>query len=73
MREAFLPLRDKIEMRYTMEDEKFNSLILLRTQNDITIEIDYNDIIDDYGMIKARKKPLLCKNDDTVTTKNKDV
>ncbi|GFW75169.1 hypothetical protein TNCV_448741 [Trichonephila clavipes] len=53
--------RVKTEMRFTMETEKFNSLILLCTQNDITIEIDCNDVINNFTMTKARRNPLLYK------------
>ncbi|GFS65344.1 dimer_Tnp_hAT domain-containing protein [Trichonephila clavipes] len=49
--------RIKTDMRTTMEKENLNSLMLLRTQNDITMETDYNDIINDFAMLKARRKP----------------
>ncbi|GFV68042.1 dimer_Tnp_hAT domain-containing protein [Trichonephila clavipes] len=48
--------RIKTEMKTTMENEKLNSLMLLCTQNDITMEIDYNNIINDFAMMKARRK-----------------
>ncbi|GFV74905.1 hypothetical protein TNCV_1041431 [Trichonephila clavipes] len=42
-----------------MEKEKLNSSMFMCTQNDITMEIDYNDVINDFAMIKALRKPLL--------------
>ncbi|GFV89450.1 hypothetical protein TNCV_4152661 [Trichonephila clavipes] len=50
---------EKTERRTTMEKEMFNSLMLLRTQNDFTIDIDYNDVFYDFDMLKAQKKHLL--------------
>ncbi|GFW49905.1 hypothetical protein TNCV_1885681 [Trichonephila clavipes] len=46
-------------MSYTTENEQLNNLMLLCTQNDITIEIDYNDVINDFARIKAGRKLLL--------------
>ncbi|GFU53979.1 hypothetical protein TNCV_5057021 [Trichonephila clavipes] len=40
--------------KYAMENEKLYSLILMCTQNDITMEIDFN-IINDFAMIKGSK------------------
>ncbi|GFX82985.1 hypothetical protein TNCV_4938551 [Trichonephila clavipes] len=40
-------------MRYSITSEKLNSLMLLYAQNDITIEIDYNDVINNFAMPKA--------------------
>ncbi|GFX89987.1 hypothetical protein TNCV_886851 [Trichonephila clavipes] len=57
----------------TMGKEKLDSWLLLCTQNEITIQIDYNDVINDFAMIKARRKPLLYKCNDSDSTKNKDV
>uniref|UniRef100_A0A8D8Q8V9 HAT C-terminal dimerisation domain-containing protein n=1 Tax=Cacopsylla melanoneura TaxID=428564 RepID=A0A8D8Q8V9_9HEMI len=51
--------RVKTDTRTTMQNEKLNSLMLLCTQNDITLALDYDDVINDFAMIKARKKPLL--------------
>ncbi|GFX78611.1 dimer_Tnp_hAT domain-containing protein [Trichonephila clavipes] len=63
----------KTEMRSTIKNEKFNGLMLLCTENDITMEIDYNDVINDFAMIKARKKPLLYVYNVSNSTKNKDI
>ncbi|GFX78213.1 hypothetical protein TNCV_5135601 [Trichonephila clavipes] len=63
--------RVKTEMRSTMENEKLNSLMLLCTQNDITMEIDYNDVVNDFAMIKSRGRPLLYKYYGRDTIKNK--
>ncbi|GFY10350.1 hypothetical protein TNCV_2630271 [Trichonephila clavipes] len=41
-----------------MKNEKLNSLMMLRAQNDITMEIDYDPVIKDFAMIKARRKLL---------------
>ena len=72
---AFLPLTEylKTNMRSTMENEKLNSLMLICTQNYITMEIEYNDVIKDFAMIKARRKPLLYNYNDSDSTKNKDI
>lgn len=51
--------RIKSEIRSTMDNKKLNSLMLLCTQSDITMKIDYGDIIDDFARVKARKKPML--------------
>ena len=56
-----------------MENEKLNSLMLLCTQNDITMKIDYNDVINDFAMIKAQRKPLLYIYNDSDSTRNKGV
>ncbi|GFY09193.1 hypothetical protein TNCV_4663831 [Trichonephila clavipes] len=42
--------RVNTEMRSTVENENLNSLMLLRAQNDIAIEIDYNDVINDFAI-----------------------
>ncbi|GFV48172.1 hypothetical protein TNCV_3554511 [Trichonephila clavipes] len=34
-------------MRSTMENEKLNGSMLQYTQNDIAVEIDYNEVIND--------------------------
>ncbi|GFX75519.1 hypothetical protein TNCV_4714261 [Trichonephila clavipes] len=60
-------------MRSTVEKGKLKGLMLLCTQNDITMEIDYNDVIDDFAMMKARRKPLLYKYNDSDSKKNKEV
>ncbi|GFS50382.1 hypothetical protein TNCV_1638731 [Trichonephila clavipes] len=74
MREAFMPLRElKTEMRSTMEKEMLNSLMLLCTQNDITMDIDNTDVINDFAKIKTRSKPLLYKYSDRDSTTYKDV
>ncbi|GFU03432.1 uncharacterized protein TNCV_11991 [Trichonephila clavipes] len=71
MRKAFLPLkRVKTELRSTMEKEKLNNLMLLCTQIDKTMETDNNDVINDFAMIKARRKPLLYKYNDSNSTRN---
>ncbi|GFX01148.1 hypothetical protein TNCV_4581141 [Trichonephila clavipes] len=44
-----------------MENKKFNSLMLLCTQNDIATETYYNDVIKNFAMTKARRKPSLCR------------
>ncbi|GFX04604.1 hypothetical protein TNCV_901321 [Trichonephila clavipes] len=69
-RSTFVLKRVKTGMRYIMESEKLNSLMSLCSQNDIAIEIDYNDVINDFAMIKARRKSLLYTYNDS--TKNKD-
>ncbi|GFT46953.1 hypothetical protein TNCV_3746391 [Trichonephila clavipes] len=46
------------EMLSTMEKEMLNSLMLLYPENCITMGIDYNDVINDFVMIKAQKKHL---------------
>ena len=51
--------RIKSEIRSTMDNKKLKSLMLLCTQSDITMKIDYGDIIDDFARVKARKKPML--------------
>ncbi|GFT73336.1 hypothetical protein TNCV_4009521 [Trichonephila clavipes] len=51
--------RVKTEMRSTMENKRLNSLMLLCTQNDTSMEFDYKEVINDFALIKARKKPLL--------------
>ncbi|GFU80015.1 transposable element Tcb2 transposase [Trichonephila clavipes] len=65
--------RVEIERRSTMEKEMLISLMLLCTQNDITMDIDYYDVIKDFATIKTRRKPLLHKPNDSNSTKNKDV
>ncbi|GFX81284.1 uncharacterized protein TNCV_1829211 [Trichonephila clavipes] len=45
--------------------------MLLWSQNNITVEIDYSDDINDFAMIKARRKPLLYQYNDRDSTKNK--
>ncbi|GFV97489.1 hypothetical protein TNCV_2039971 [Trichonephila clavipes] len=54
--------RVKTEMRCSMENEKRSSLMLLCIQNDITMEIDYKDVVNDFVMIKTRRKVLCCTN-----------
>ncbi|GFX80791.1 hypothetical protein TNCV_4695021 [Trichonephila clavipes] len=61
MREAFLLLRVATEMRPTMEKEK----ITVRCP-----QIDYIDVLNDFAMTKARRKPMLSKYKDS--TKNED-
>lgn len=56
----------------TMENDKLNSFMLLCTQNDMTMDIDYNDVINDFAMIEGRRKPLLNKYNDSDSIKNKD-
>ncbi|GFY20502.1 hypothetical protein TNCV_211341 [Trichonephila clavipes] len=58
-----------------MEKEKLNSWMLLCTLNDIEVEIDYNDIINNFAMTKARRKSLLYMYYDNRSDllKNKDV
>lgn len=51
--------RIKTENRATMEDGKLNSLMLLCTQSDITLSIDFQDIIDSFAKTKPRKRPIL--------------
>ncbi|GFV58680.1 uncharacterized protein TNCV_1947451 [Trichonephila clavipes] len=46
-------------MKSTVENEKLNSLNCYALKIDIKMEIDYNDILNDFAMIKARRKPLL--------------
>ncbi|GFW58278.1 uncharacterized protein TNCV_2634521 [Trichonephila clavipes] len=41
--------------------EKLKSLMLLCTQHGNTMDNDFNDVINDFAMIKARRKPLLYK------------
>ncbi|GFX33924.1 hypothetical protein TNCV_911281 [Trichonephila clavipes] len=50
-----------------MENNMLNTLMLLRTQNGITMEIDYNDVINDFAMIEARRKPFCYTTTMTVT------
>ncbi|GFX48963.1 hypothetical protein TNCV_2797541 [Trichonephila clavipes] len=54
-----------VELRKTstIENEKINSLMLLCTQNDIIMLIDYNDVIDDFKMIKSLKNVHYKYND----------
>ncbi|GFW58660.1 hypothetical protein TNCV_378431 [Trichonephila clavipes] len=40
--------RVKVEMRSIMENERLNSLMVLSTQNDIAMEIDYNEVINGF-------------------------
>ncbi|GFV51092.1 hypothetical protein TNCV_4743691 [Trichonephila clavipes] len=49
----------KTEMRSTMEKEMLNSLMLLCAQN-ITMDVVYNDVMNDFAMTKTRRKPLFC-------------
>lgn len=65
--------RIKTEMRSTMENKKLNSLMLLCTQNDITMGIDYDGVINDFAMIKARRKPLLNKYNGNEPNKNENL
>lgn len=51
--------RVKSERRSTMEEEKLNSLMLLCTEQDITMRLDFNDMIDKFARSKLRKKPLV--------------
>ncbi|GFX82029.1 hypothetical protein TNCV_2572271 [Trichonephila clavipes] len=48
--------RVKTEMRSTTKNEKSNSLMLLCIQNDITMEMDYNDDINYFAVAKAGRK-----------------
>ncbi|GFW45939.1 hypothetical protein TNCV_4496581 [Trichonephila clavipes] len=66
-------MRENTETRSTMEKEMLNSLMLLCTQNDITMDIYYNDVINDFAMMSDQKKPLLYQYNDSDSTKNKDV
>ncbi|PRD23444.1 UNVERIFIED_CONTAM: hypothetical protein NCL1_46348 [Trichonephila clavipes] len=50
-------------MRSTMESEKLNSLMFLFTQNDIAVEIYYNEVINDFLF----KKIIRCTSTMTVT------
>ncbi|GFV37760.1 uncharacterized protein TNCV_3040181 [Trichonephila clavipes] len=65
--------RVKSEMRSAVGKERLNSLMLLCTQNDITMDIDCNDVVNDFARIKTRRKSLLYQYNDNDSTKNKDV
>ncbi|KAG8262182.1 hypothetical protein J6590_057754 [Homalodisca vitripennis] len=45
-------------IRSSMVDEKLNGLLLLCTQIDIILKLDYKNIIDDFATRKTRKKLL---------------
>lgn len=51
--------RVKSDMRSSMVDEKLNGLLLLRTQYDINLKLDYENTIDDFATRKTRKKTIL--------------
>lgn len=51
--------RIKNEKRSTLGEEKLNNLMLLCTASDITLKIDFNNLIDDFARSKQRKKALL--------------
>ncbi|GFY30551.1 hypothetical protein TNCV_3523141 [Trichonephila clavipes] len=65
--------RVNTEMRSAMEKEIRKGLMLPYTQRDITMDIDYNDVPNDFAMIKTRRKSLLHKYNDSDSTKNKAV
>ncbi|GFW64277.1 dimer_Tnp_hAT domain-containing protein [Trichonephila clavipes] len=51
----------------TVKNEKLKSLMFLRTQNDITMEIDCNNIINDFAMMRKLEEILCCISTMTVT------
>ena len=55
-KKLFTLKRIKSEKRSTVDEEKLNSLISLSTQSDIRLKMD---LIDDFGRVRTRKKPIL--------------
>lgn len=51
--------RIKTDNRSSMNNAKLNSLLLLSTQSDITLKLDYKEVIDDFARAKTRKKAVL--------------
>lgn len=41
-----------------MYQERLNSLATLTIESDLTSSLDYEDIIDDFYRMKAKKKPM---------------
>jgi hypothetical protein len=46
-------------LQSTMSQERLNSLAILTIESDLTLSLEYEDIIDDFSRIKSRKN--LCK------------
>lgn len=50
--------RIKNRLRTALSQNSLQAFSLLTIENDITAKLDFNDIINDFASIKARKKPL---------------
>lgn len=51
--------RVKNVKRSTLSDSKLNSLMLMCCEKDLTLSIDFSDIINKFAKLKARKKSLI--------------
>ncbi|CAI6359641.1 unnamed protein product [Macrosiphum euphorbiae] len=50
--------RIKSYFRLRMTDERLNSIAILNIESDITKGLDYDDIINEFSSLKARKKNM---------------
>jgi hypothetical protein len=50
----------KIELRNRMTQPPLTNLSLMCTENDISENVDFNDIIHDFATSKCRKTPMKC-------------
>jgi len=50
--------RVKNELRTRMTQKRLNALSLMAIESELTRELDFNDVVDDFAKLKARKKPL---------------
>ncbi|VVC34394.1 Ribonuclease H-like domain,HAT, C-terminal dimerisation domain [Cinara cedri] len=48
--------RVKSYLRLTMKEERLNALTVLNIESEITRELDYKDIIEDFANKQSRKK-----------------
>lgn len=53
--------RIKNELRSTMLQERLNSLSLMSIEYDVLKDINFEEVIDDFALLKVRKTPLLSK------------
>lgn len=55
--------RIKSVTRSTLDQTKLNNLMVLFTERDITLQIDFDDVINDFAIKKSRKKAVIvsCK------------
>ncbi|GFS91680.1 uncharacterized protein TNCV_1492481 [Trichonephila clavipes] len=76
-----ITITHSVKRRYSVElvcaggstMENIKSLTVGGCQNDVAIEMKYNDAINDFARIEDPRKPLLYQYNDSDSTKNKDI
>ena len=57
--ERSFSLLKRLYLRSSMSQDRVKSLAVLHINSDITKQLDYEDVIDDFATKKARRKPLV--------------